>query len=503
MKSSKKVMMITSIIMILLICVAFISKTFQNDTFYTIKVGQSILKNGIDIKDHFSWHNLSYTYPHWLYDIIIYGVYDKFDLDGLYYFTILIFMVIGIGFYLVNLKLNKSYFFSLLFSVLAVIMLAHFASARAQLFTYFLFLLEIYFIERLLSSSKKRYGIYLFIICLLIANLHAAVWPFYFILMLPYLFEQLVYMINRKFKINPSYEIFDKRLIIENNKNIKYLLGIFVISLFIGLLTPIGLTPYNYFIKILQGDTMEYIEEHKPLVLIQNAFVWGYMLILLIPLIFTKVKVKLSDMCMIFGLLLMTFMSVRHMSFLAIIGMFYLCRIICNIGKINSDTVLDFDLPEFGSFIVLVTVVATAGIVYSINSKEEYIDPNIYPVAMVDWIYDNMDVDKIKLYNEYDFGSYLIYRDLKVYIDSRSDLYTKPFNNKFDIFDECMNITTNYGRVFKKYDITHILTYKDTNLNQILSASSNYELVHREGRFTLYKYLANTDDKENNGKVDN
>lgn len=248
---------------------------------------------------------------------------------------------------------------------------------------------------------------------------------------------------------------------------------------------------------------MEYIEEHKPLVLIQNAFVWGYMLILLIPLIFTKVKVKLSDMCMIFGLLLMTFMSVRHMSFLAIIGMFYLCRIICNIGKINSDTVLDFDLPEFGSFIVLVTVVVTAGIVYSINSKEEYIDPNIYPVAMVDWIYDNMDVDKIKLYNEYDFGSYLIYRDLKVYIDSRSDLYTKPFNNKFDIFDECMNITTNYGRVFKKYDITHILTYKDTNLNQILSASSNYELVHREGRFTLYKYLANTDDKENNGKVDN
>lgn len=489
-------MFLVSIIMILLICVAFTSKVFQNDTFYTIKVGQSILKNGIDMKDHFSWHSLSYTYPHWLYDVIIYKIYDKIDFNGLYIFVIMCFMVIGIGFYLINLRLNKSYFLSLLFSVLAVIMLAHYASTRAQLFTYFLFLLEIYFIERLLSSSKKRYGIYLCIICLLIANLHAAVWPFYFILMLPYLFEQLIYIIGKKIKLKPSYEIFSKRLIIEGNKNIKCLLIIFMVSLFIGLLTPIGFTPYNYFIKIMQGDTMEYIEEHKALILIENAFVWGYMLILLIPLIFTKVKVKLSDICMIFGLLLMTFMSVRHMSFLAVIGMFYLCRVICNIGKIKSDDVLDFDLPAIGSFVVLVTLLITSGVVYSINSKEEYIDINTYPVAMVDWIYDNMDVKEMKLYNEYDFGSYLIYRDLKVYIDSRSDLYTKPFNKKFDIFDECMDITTNYGRVFNKYDITHILIYKDTNLNQILSASSNYELVHREGRFVLYEYLANSEDKD-------
>ena len=59
-----------------------------------------------------------------------------------------------------------------------------------------------------------------------------------------------------------------------------------------------------------------------------------------------------------------------------------------------------------------------------------------------------------------------------------------------------MKITENYGRIFKKYEITHILIYKDTDLNQILAASSNYELVHREGRFMLYKYIATTDEKE-------
>ena len=113
--NNKKILMGCSIVMIILICIAFTTKPFQNDTFYTIKVGESILDNGIDMKDHFSWHDLSYTYPHWLYDVIIYKVYDMFDFNGLYVFHILCFIVVALTFYFVNLRLNKSYFLSLLF----------------------------------------------------------------------------------------------------------------------------------------------------------------------------------------------------------------------------------------------------------------------------------------------------------------------------------------------------------------------------------------------------
>lgn len=489
-------MIIASITIIILLCIAFTVKTFQNDTFYTIKVGESIVENGLDMKDHFSWHKLDYTYPHWLYDIIIYKIYDIGGLHALYITAIVTFIIIGLTFYFINLKRNKSYFVSLLFSILAIIMLARFIAIRAQLISYLLFLLEIFFIEQLLETGKKRYGIGLFILCLLIANLHAAVWPFYFVLMLPYLFEYLVAFITDKIKQKPKLGIFTNKIELEKNKNIKYLGLIFLISLFLGLLTPIGDVPYTYFIKILEGDTMEYIEEHKALVLIQNLFVIGYLFIMLIPLIFTKVKVRLSDLAMMGGLLLMSFMSVRHIAFLGIIGMFYLCRLICNIGKINSQQVLDFILPWYGIFIVTITIVITSGIVYNINSKQEYIDEMTYPVKMVDYMEEKLDMKEVKLYNEYDFGSYLLYRNIPVYIDSRSDLYTKPFNHKTDIFDECMKITENYGRVFKKYNITHILIYKDTELNQILAASPNYELVHKEGRFMLYKYIVNADKEE-------
>ena len=366
-----------------------------------------------------------------------------------------------------------------------------FVTARAQLVTYLFFILEIFFIERLLSSSKKRYMIGLFVLCILIANIHAAVWPFYFILMLPYLFEYVVAFISDKIKNKPKLGVFSDKIILEKNKNIKYLVIVFVISLFLGLVTPIGDIPYTYFIKIAFGNTMEYIDEHKPLVLIENLFVIGYLVILLGVVIFTKVRTKLSDFCMIVGLLFMTFMSLRHMSFLAIIGMFYLCRLVCNIGYIKGKKPLDFYLPNYSLFIVLVTIVITSSIVYKINSKAEFIDSNVYPVAMVNYMEENMNMDKVKLYNEYDFGSYLIYRDIPVYIDSRSDLYTKEFNLEHDIFTDCMEITQKYGRVFKKYDITHILTYKDTYLNQILAASSNYEVVNKNGRFVLYEYTNN------------
>ena len=82
---NKKTFILASIIMIIMLCISFTVKTFQNDTFYTIKVGESILEHGIDMKDHFSWHELDYTYPHWLFDIAVYKLHDLGGLKSNFY----------------------------------------------------------------------------------------------------------------------------------------------------------------------------------------------------------------------------------------------------------------------------------------------------------------------------------------------------------------------------------------------------------------------------------
>ena len=60
---------IIAIVLIVLFAVSLAPKSLQNDTFYTVTIGKYISENGIDFKDHYSWHEgLPYTYPHWAYE---------------------------------------------------------------------------------------------------------------------------------------------------------------------------------------------------------------------------------------------------------------------------------------------------------------------------------------------------------------------------------------------------------------------------------------------------
>ena len=81
---------IIAVILIILFAISISPKTLQNDTFYTIKIGELIVKNkNIDMLEHFSWHsNLKYTYPHWLYDVIIYLIYNISGMFGIYIYQL-------------------------------------------------------------------------------------------------------------------------------------------------------------------------------------------------------------------------------------------------------------------------------------------------------------------------------------------------------------------------------------------------------------------------------
>ena len=54
----------------------------------------------------------------------------------------------------------------------------------------------------------------------------------------------------------------------------------------------------------------------------------------------------------------------------------------------------------------------------------KYVDESAYPVQACDYILENIDLGKAKFYNEYNYGSYMIFRGIPVFIDSRADLYS-------------------------------------------------------------------------------
>ena len=486
---------ISTCIFLIILCIGFVKMSYQNDTFYTIKIGELILDKGIDMKDHLSFHNIAYTYPHWLYDVFIYIMYFLGGLTGVYISTIILFIILILSIYFVNNKLNKNTFIAFLVSLICVVGLTNFVAARAQLLTYILFVWEFYLINKFLETGKKKYGIFIFLISLLICNVHVAVWPFYFILFLPFIGEYVISLLIKVLKLNKENKIVKfllDRFVIEDNKNYKYLLLIMGLSLLTGLLTPIGDTPYTYIIKTIMGNSQEYIVEHKKVALMSNPFMY---VLLIEMLIFTLLsKIKLRDLFLLLGLTLMSLTSNRHLSFLMIFGLFTFGSVLSNIIKKYelsfTDILIKFMSKAYVMIILLVCFSGLSYYIFTTKSKAEFIDKTAYPVELTKYVKENLDIDNIRLYNDYNFGSYLLLNDIPVFIDSRADLYTKQFSGlENDIFDDYMQIYRKgtYEIYFEQYDITHALIYKKQALYSNLNNSKNYVLLKEDDYFALFE----------------
>ena len=144
-----------------------------------------------------------------------------------------------------------------------------------------------------------------------------------------------------------------------------------------------------------------------------------------------------------------------------------------------------------GKIVVLGVIVLFAWSLYKPMRNDNYIDTVNYPKGACDWIIDNLDYKNIKLFNEYNYGSYLLLNDIPVFIDSRADLYTKQFSGfDYDIFDDFEFMMGSYQEKFEFYKITHVITRKeDSNFYTILNNDKNYKILYEDDNFAVYEKI--------------
>lgn len=536
---------IVAIILIAIFCVCITPRTLQNDTFYSIKIGELIKNNGIDMMDHFSWHeNLSYTYPHWLYDFLTYFIYLIAGFKSIYIVTCILSALLGISVFFVNSKTTKSKPISFIITIGVMYALKPYIAARAQLVTFILFIWELYCIERFIENKKIRYAITLVIISTLIANLHVATWPFFFILFLPYIAEYIISVVSDiviykktkklvikhkmkvaqknnnierikelQIKLNELEEKNEKikqkrkdtnknsyKILLNKNDNVKFLIIVMVICAFTGLITPTGDTPYTYLYKTMKGNTTENISEHQPLTLINNTEAICTLVILISILTFTKTKIKLSDLFFVGGLCYLMFSSRRQFSMLVLIGSVVLGRLIVDmITRYSKNGLKDVDDVVKNNLVLVLLTILMA--IFSYNSikpvlDDKFVSEKSYPVSACDFILENIDLGTAKFYNEYNYGSYMLFRGIPVFIDSRADLYAPEFsgNKDEDIFSDFINtssISKYYEDTFEKYNITHVILGKKSKTNLIINKShdENYKEIYSDDNFVIYERL--------------
>lgn len=533
-KKTKIKFNIIAIISIIIFAFAISPKTLQNDTYYTIEIGKYILENGITMQeDPFSWHELSYSFPHWAYDVMIYLIYSIGGHLGIYISTIVFAAILGMFMYITTDKLTKNKPLSFIFTIVGLYLIKNFIAARAQLVTFILFVLEILFIESFLETKKKRYVVGLVIIPILLANLHVAVFPFYFVLYLPYVAEYLISLISEYIKNTPERKIKtlnkkieqctdEEKLVklqeklqklqqelkkenkepykitITHRKTTKWLILIMIICIFAGFITPLGEVPYTYLIKTMQGDSPKNISEHLPLTLANNIKYACVLISFIAIMMFTDTKIRLCDLFMLGGLTFLTFMSRRQESMFVIICLPIFVRLITaflnKYDKTAIEKLTKVMTSICGTIITTCLILIASMILYNTRYKDKYVSESSYPVQASEWILENLDVNEIKLYNEYNFGSYLLHRGIPVFIDSRADLYLPEFNEDVHIFSDFLNIsglsTKNLEGLFDKYGFTHFIVNSKAKLTIYLDAKPDeYERIYSDDYFYIYERI--------------
>ena len=485
---NKKLYIVFSMLLIVIILMT-VTKEMQNDTFFTIATGEHILQEGYDNVDHLTWHeNLGFYKLRWAFDVAIAFIYNTFGFAGIYAFVVIIASLTGLSLFNILLKQKNNIVLSFIATVISMLLMTSNWSftARGQIISYLLLLLEIYFIEKLISTKQKRYYIIFLVISALIVNFHASVWYMTIILVLPYLAEAIMHKIMK----NKNLE---KSKIILEPISIKMLI-IAILCLVLGsFISPIGTYTYTYMFKVIGGISSTFISELQQTDIISSIGMILGLIVIDILMLATKSKMKLSDILLFFGLYFMAILARRNQAFLYLIGTIPVVRLITNFFETyDTENILEKVNNFFSKNWVLgcTTIVIVIGISSNMVTRirEKYVNERKYPVGAVNFIKENLDYKNLKIYNSFNYGSYLELSGIPAFVDSRSEIFTEEFNNVTILKDwlETSRGNVNYNDTFAKYEIDYAIVEDKEIINTYISVDGNYEKVFDDETFSIY-----------------
>lgn len=485
---NKKLYIVFSMLLIVIILMT-VTKEMQNDTFFTIATGEHILQEGYDNVDHLTWHeNLGFYKLRWAFDVAIAFIYNTFGFAGIYAFVVIIASLTALSLFNILLKQKNNIVLSFIATVISMLLMTSNWSftARGQIISYLLLLLEIYFIEKLISTKQKRYYIIFFVMSALIVNFHASVWYMTIILVLPYLAEAIMHKIMK----NKNLE---KSKIILEPISIKMLIIVILCLVLGSFISPIGIYTYTYMFKVIGGISSTFISELQQTDIISSIGMILGLIVIDILMLATKSKMKLSDILLFFGLYFMAILARRNQAFLYLIGTIPVVRLITNFFETyDTENILEKVNNFFSKNWVLgcTTIVIVIGLSSNMVTRirEKYVNEKKYPVEAVNFIKENLDYKNLKIYNSFNYGSYLELSGIPAFVDSRSEIFTEEFNNVTILKDwlETSRGNVNYNDTFEKYKIDYAIVEDKEIINTYISVDKNYEKVFDDETFSIY-----------------
>jgi hypothetical protein len=120
----------------------------------------------------------------------------------------------------------------------------------------------------------------------------------------------------------------------------------------------------------------------------------------------------------------------------------------------------------------------------------EAVNLDKFPVNAVRYLKENTDYQNIKIFNDYAYGGYILLNDVKVFVDSRQDLYLKTYNSNCNVYSDYLDVIkgkVHYKDIFEKYNFEYLIISKNSLLETYVSSDAKYEKLLSDKDSVLYK----------------
>ena len=442
------------------------------DYWWHFKSGEFMVQNkSIPFTDVFSWYGIEnnlYWHSHeWLSAVFIYLSSVLFGKAGGYVFCVITSLLLVLILFLCNIEnYFKNIKTAIVWVVLGVVILMPVITARPHMISFILLALTMYLLTDIRKNENSKKIWLLPIISILWVNFHGGSSN------LPYVLTFLILLTGLfDFKIG---RLTGTKL---SKKQQLTLLTVGILSILALVINPHGIDMITYPYANMGDDFMLNIisEWRSPdLKKTSDIFIFIELFIIALPLLLCKDDLDLTDMGLIGGMVFLTFKSVRFSVLLYIVATFVIFKYI---PKLKDELAIKQFSIIFG-LLGLLFIGFFAIEVPSIVEKP-------MKVIVSDKIIETIKKENPqRLYNDYDLGGYLIYNDIKVFVDGRADMYSG--HNLKDAVDlSAMNVGVE--KIIEKYKFDMFVIYEDTPLNYYLKNNNNYTKLIEDDGVVIYK----------------
>lgn len=450
------------IIFVLIICVSVFLFNYGNDFYWHLKAGSYIVENHkIPFTDVFSWYaksnQLSWVSHEWLFEVVIYLIFHIFSNIGIFFYVLLVIFLIS----LILFKQNKNIFYKYPFQTicLALVGMLVFANKtipRPHLLSFLFFTITLVLAFDNLKNKNSKLIYFSPLISLLWSNCHGGSSNLSYLIYAAFFF---VHLFPIRFQ-NIRNEQLDKKQLF------KYLYA-FLFSVLVIPINPHGIKMLFYpYLNMTYTTMIHCIDEWQSLNVfsVDGCFYFLFIIFIFYTIICSKKEHQLIDILL---LIIFTILGIKSTRFIP-----YLFIVVANIiPKYWYSKKVKIDL-----FPIFISITVILLMFYS----SIYISPRFQLISDSIINYLKSDND-IVLYNSYNLGGYLIYKDIPVFIDSRADLYVDSI-----LCDVCNLEKKNDTSIFEEYHFNTFVVENSSKANRYLKKHHQYELIIDDGKNSLY-----------------